>query len=127
MEARSGLFEQGAIGRSTKAKLTLPLRLLFSKLFRAGILRRFKSLADSRYRHRPFCRMLREHLIQHTSGSGLGLIRRVSVASDIYCLCRPDSLRIGHGNVTNALPPPGADNLLKRYHPHLLPGLNNMR
>ncbi len=71
--------------------------------------------------------MRREHLIQHTSGAAIGLIRRVSVASDIYCLCSPISLRIGHGNVTNALPPPGLITLLKRYHPHLLPGLNNMR
>lgn len=31
VEARSGLFEQGGYRRSTKAKLTLPLRLLFSK------------------------------------------------------------------------------------------------
>ncbi|UIU64140.1 Holliday junction resolvase RuvX [Escherichia coli] len=31
VEARSGLFEQGGYRRSTKAKSTLPLRLLFSK------------------------------------------------------------------------------------------------
>ncbi len=123
MEARSVCLNRAAIGRLTKAKSTLPRGYYSRKLFRAGILRRFKSLRSVNNIIASYCRMRHERLIHLHVAAVVGLIRRASVASDVFAFVGPISLHIGHGNVTNALPHPLLITLLKRYHPHLLPGL----
>ncbi len=90
VEARSGLFEQGGYRALNKGKVDSAAAVIILESYFEQGYRRSKSLADSRYRHLAGCGV--NALSSTHLAAAVGLIRRVSVASDIYCLYRPYKL-----------------------------------
>ena len=71
VEARSGLFEQGGYRALNKGKVdSASAVIILESYFEQGYQGDLKAWRIVVTVIRPFCRMLREHLIQHTSGSG---------------------------------------------------------
>ena len=126
VEARSGLFEQGGYRALNKGKVdSASAVIILESYFEQGILRRFTSAQISDNVLVVSCWMRRKRLIQPT----------VSANSKLRFPCRPDKL--AHRAYFNSYQTqqrhkapffhPLLITLLKRYHPHLLPVLNNMR